>query len=254
MNAEQVKGFLQRIGIAEELPVCTETLEKLIKGSLTHIPFENLDAIEKGIAPSLEPEDLYQKIVEEERGGWCFELNKLLLEVMKEMGFTCYPIAVRIVWMRPALTAATHRASIVELDNKLYYVDIGYGGPGPKGLVVLEEGVQEIGGVKFKVVHLEDAIWQIEREYEDGFSRMLYFELKEAVEIDFNLPNFYCAKNENVIFSSRIVCNLMTEDGNIGLNDRVLTIKQGDEVRTEEYQSKEEVLAALKKYFGIVVR
>lgn len=254
MNTEQVKGFLQRIGLEEELPVNAVTLEKLIKSSLIHIPFENLDAIEKNIAPSLEIEDIYQKVVEEQRGGWCFELNKLLLEVLKGMGYACYPIAVRIVWMRPALTAATHRATIVELDQKLYYVDIGYGGPGPKGLVALEEGIQEIGGVKFRVATLGNNIWQIEREYEDDFSRMLYFELKEAVEIDFNLPNFYCAKNENVIFSSRIVCNLMTEDGNIGLNDRVLTIKKGNETVTKEFQTKEEVFAGLKEYFGLVVK
>lgn len=251
MNAKQIKKYLERIGITEDAQISEEWLQKMIFQNLTHVPFENLDTIEKGIAPSLEDEDIYRKVVEERRGGWCFELNKVFMRLLQSIGYEAYPVAVRIIWMRPALTAPTHRATIVTMGDQFYYVDIGYGGPGPKGLVVLKEGVQVIGGVKFNVVNLHGNVWQIEREYEDVFSPMLHFELKEIPEIDFNLPNFYCAKNENVIFSGRIVCNLMTEDGNIGFNDKVLTIKKGDEVTTTEYQTKDEILSVLKQYFGL---
>jgi arylamine N-acetyltransferase len=49
------------------------------------VPFENLD-IHLGQPISLEPSDLFQKVVSGERGGYCFELNGLLVLVLEDVG------------------------------------------------------------------------------------------------------------------------------------------------------------------------
>ncbi len=38
------------------------------------VPFENLD-VQRGTVVSLEPEQVYTKIVERHRGGYCYEVN-----------------------------------------------------------------------------------------------------------------------------------------------------------------------------------
>jgi len=53
---------------------------------VTNIPYENLDIIH-GIPLSLEPEVLFEKIVEKRRGGYCFELNGLYGWLLSELGF-----------------------------------------------------------------------------------------------------------------------------------------------------------------------
>ena len=39
------------------------------------------------------PEDLFRKVVEQKRGGYCFELNKLFFLLLKELGFDCRSVA-----------------------------------------------------------------------------------------------------------------------------------------------------------------
>lgn len=251
MDAIKVRKYLERIGITEEVGVSEEELNRLILANLTHVPFENLDTIEKGIAPSLDSDDIYKKIVEEHRGGWCFEQNKIFMQMLQGIGYVCYPIPVRICWLRPFPTAATHRATIVLIGDKKYLADVGYGGPGPKGLVTLEEGIQNVGGEEFRITSPKAKVWQVEKRNEGKFSLMLYFEETEGWEIDFELPNFYCAKNEKVIFSQRLVCNILTPNGSIGLNGNILTITEGEERTQKLLKSREDLLTGLKENFGL---
>lgn len=251
MNKEQVKAYLERIGM-EKLPELTEKgLDELIWGSLTHIPFENADVNLKHIVPSLEESDLFEKIIERKRGGYCFETNKLFLEFLKAAGFHAWPVAVRIVWMRKELPAATHRGSIVKIGTSLYYADIGYGGPGPKGVVELKEGIIEVRGSKFCIDTPAEGKWLIKREYEDSFSPMLLFEEREAEEVDYQLMNFYCARCEKVLFSHTLVCNLLTDKGTLALVGNKFTSIEDGHREEKELQTQEEILACLKHCFGI---
>ena len=81
-----LKKYLERIGIEGELYPDIETLKKLQKQHLINIPFENLDIIENKEL-KLDRYSLFTKIVEEKRGGICYELNGLFLMLLKEIGY-----------------------------------------------------------------------------------------------------------------------------------------------------------------------
>ena len=69
-------AYLERIGLRDEpMPLNAETLHKLMYAHLTHVPFENLDVLEKHMTPDLGIEALFDKIVVRRRGGYCFELG-----------------------------------------------------------------------------------------------------------------------------------------------------------------------------------
>ena len=57
-------------------------------------PTENLDIMNR-IALSLDPQDLYQKIVMRRRGGYCFELNALFGWLLRELGYTATDLVAR---------------------------------------------------------------------------------------------------------------------------------------------------------------
>lgn len=251
INEEQVKKYLERIGL-DHTPALTEAgLDELIWANLTHIPFENVQSALKHEVPSLEESDIYTKIVENHNGGYCFELNKLFLSLLKTVGFHAWTVAVRIVWQKPAFPPALHRASIIKIDDRLFLADVGYGGPGPKGVIELKDGIVQIRGSRFRVSIPEEGKWLIEREYQDDFSPMLLFEEREADETDYILMNFYCARCDKVIFSHTLVCSILTEDGSISLTDHKLTIKKGPDVIDTILDSDESLNYAIKTYFQL---
>lgn len=76
-----ITSFLKRVGI-QSLPNSPfERLQALHRAMTMTVPFENL-AILDGKEISLQSEDVFAKVVEQERGGYCFELNSLLAGVL----------------------------------------------------------------------------------------------------------------------------------------------------------------------------
>ena len=87
LNQDQIDRYLARIGLAGPLSPSAENLAAIQWAHLHTVPFENLDIVSLGRTLSLAIEDLYQKIVIEHRGGYCFELNGLLAVLLESLGF-----------------------------------------------------------------------------------------------------------------------------------------------------------------------
>ena len=96
MTNEQLENYLKRIGYQGSRELTAKTLDRLIWAHITSVPFENITVFDYDQVPSLDPEDLYEKIVEQHRGGYCFELNTALHGLLLAMGFDAYPVVVRI--------------------------------------------------------------------------------------------------------------------------------------------------------------
>src|SRR5690625_3462112 len=93
---------------------------------MKHVPFENLDVIRK-VPIYLNLEQIYKKIVDNNRGGYCYELNGLFHWLLTNLGYNARLIAATV--MRPDgqfAKANTHVAIVVSLDQ-YYLVDVGFG-------------------------------------------------------------------------------------------------------------------------------
>ncbi|MDO4523365.1 MAG: arylamine N-acetyltransferase, partial [Eubacteriales bacterium] len=194
------------------------------------------------------------------RGGCCFELNGLFYELLKGLGFSVRAVAARVVWQKNVTPPVLHRAAIVQLEGKEYYCDIGYGGPGPKGLLELAQREQTVRGDRFTVEKNQQGWYVISRYHEGRFCPLLCVDDREAEEADFLLMNFYCAKSEKVLFTQKRIVNLCTEDGSAALTDDTLTIRKHKmdadgcaqtEVRQIICSNAEERSCILRTYFGL---
>ena len=136
-----VETYLNRICAEPPKELTPQSLMELTRAHLEHVPFEVLEMTEAHTEPSLEPEGLYQKIVACRRGGYCFELNKLFYLLLKELGFTCHPVGVRVLMGRPEPRAISHRGIVVAFGREKWYCDVGFGGRGPKGILCLESTI-----------------------------------------------------------------------------------------------------------------
>ena len=255
MNPIERDEYLKRIGYTEEIRTDKECLEKLMESQLRSVPFENLEPFEEGRVPSLDTQDLYTKIVLHKRGGYCFELNKLFYELIKTLGFRVYPLGVRIPWNKSKLPPMLHRATLVTFEDGIYYCDIGYGGPGPKHLVKLEDGVHKEKDGQFRITmkpqDTNDEVL-IERMKEGNYLPILRFSLHPALEEDFDLMNFYCAKSPDVLFTQKRVVSISTAEGSYALTGDVLTIQKADgTIESHTCKSEEVAEEWLQTYFGI---
>ena len=107
LTQEQMRQYLQRIDYHGSLEQEISILSALQWSHLTHIPYENLNIL-AGIPLSLKPQDLFDKIVVDRRGGYCFELQGLFKELLETLGFSVVQYAARFLDEGTAIQMRRH--------------------------------------------------------------------------------------------------------------------------------------------------
>jgi N-hydroxyarylamine O-acetyltransferase len=111
-------AYLQRIGASR-----SSSLAELQERHLLSVPFENLDThMDTRIV--LEIPWLYDKIVERERGGFCYELNGLFAELLRDLGHSVELLAARVFNGEKFGPPFDHLALLVDSE---WLVDVGFG-------------------------------------------------------------------------------------------------------------------------------
>ncbi|MBO0747306.1 MAG: arylamine N-acetyltransferase, partial [Acidimicrobiaceae bacterium] len=184
MNLE---GYFRRIHVTAPVG-----LSEIHRAHVTSIPFENLDSY-RGVRVSLELEDLERKLVEERRGGYCFEHNLLFAAALEQLGATVEPMLARVVWGAPpgAERPLTHQLLRVTLDGRIWHADVGFGNgtllePIPFG----PGGPYEQSGWTFRVT--EDGDELLLQTLAAGAWRDVYRFLPRPVKrVDLELSNWF---------------------------------------------------------------
>src|SRR5712672_3146723 len=122
-------SYFARIGYTGPRNPTLEVLNSIAEAHIQSIPFENLDVLLRR-SISLEPAAIFQKLVLDRRGGYCFEQNGLLLEILSTMGFQVAPLSARVRWQRPRdfTPPRTHVFLCAAINGESWLVDVGVGG------------------------------------------------------------------------------------------------------------------------------
>ena len=239
-------------------------LNRIAGAHVRSIPFENLDVLlGKGI--SLAPEDVERKLVHAGRGGYCFEQNGLMLNVLTALGYDVTPMSarVRIGQAREVTPARTHLFLRVELEGRSRLVDVGVGSMSLTSSIelVLDEP-QETPHETRRIVATGD--WDgLERRspnarlyhqvrYGDTWEDVCDFTLEEMHPIDRELGNWYTSAHPQSHFGSRLVVARATETGRVNLLNWELKRRDPNgEATTRTLESEEERLAVLRDEFDL---
>jgi N-hydroxyarylamine O-acetyltransferase len=218
------------------------------------VPFENLNIpCRKPI--SLRSSDLFQKIVTEKRGGYCYELNSLFSYLLTDIGFTCRMISASVyttdkLW-GPAFD---HLSLIVHCDGKDWLVDAGFGDLFVKPLELTVDTIQTDGRNFFKIGYEKEQDLYCVLMSGNGTSS---FENKYkfstiARSIDqFMEMNRHKQVHPDSYFVKNVICTLPTPSGRVTVfNDRLIITKHS--VKTEQKIVNSRVLEEiLKRYYNI---
>lgn len=160
----ETTAYLERLGIPQGPAPTLEAAGRLQRAHVQTVPFETLDIVGHPFNADANPPAgvtldlpaLYEKVVERERGGFCFELNGLFTWLLRELGYDAERVAARMVGDdgtgRPP---ANHHTIAVEFDRR-YLLDVGTGAPQLRCPLPIDgEVVVDDVGVAWRVVESE---------------------------------------------------------------------------------------------------
>lgn len=251
-----LESYLKRIDINHSINVNEKSLFEIQTQQLKSLTFENIDCLmDKDIL--LDSQSLQKKLVEEGRGGYCFELNQLLLEALQTAGFKVRPILSRVMYRGTGINPRTHVFLIATLNNKKYIVDAGFGGPGlftPMPFELNRVDQQANGNFKIEVDQefgfilkketLEKGIWQ----------NVFAFNEDQVYPADLEMSNFYTSKVPSSHFRHNLIAALFTEHGRYTLlNRKFSTLSNNGQAETREIESETELQNVLTTKFNLKV-
>lgn len=239
-----VGAYLKRIGVEDEnLPANVETLRRLQKQHLLHVPFENLDIHWKRTIV-LEPRRFFEKVVGSGRGGFCYELNGLFNELLRELGYETRLVSARVAIGEGKFGPEyDHAAIIATIDGEEWLVDVGFGAftIGPLKMALGEEQVDEAG--TFVINEHEDGYLMVSKDGEPSY--IFKPQARDLSEFA-GMCDFHQTSPESHFTRGRL-CSLLTDTGRKTLQENRLFVTRGDEKTEAEVDFDE----TLMKEFGI---
>ena len=175
-----VNAYLARIDYSGPIRQNLVTLTALHRAHLRAIPYENLD-VQLGFAVRMEPAAIFEKIVTNRRGGWCYEMNGLFGWALAEIGFDVTRSAGAV--MREARgneVAGNHLVLKVELDEGVFLADVGFG-DGPLDPIRVVEGPFTSNGFDFALSRQPEGWWRL-HNHPGGGAPSFDFDMSAADE------------------------------------------------------------------------
>ncbi|CAL8404264.1 unnamed protein product [Boreogadus saida] len=129
MDKMNLDEFFKRIGFSGPFEKPDQaTLNAIHKRIVMTVPFENL-SIHCGEKIAMDHEAIFNKIVREQRGGWCMEGNYLLARVLRELGYDSVMLGARVIFGHANDPSApeSHLINMVTIDGRRYIADVSFG-------------------------------------------------------------------------------------------------------------------------------
>lgn len=242
--------FLKRINYPGKVTVSIDSLKALHKAQIKSIPFENFDiCLRREI--KLDSVSIFNKLVNHRRGGYCFELNGLLLMALQYFGFDTRALLGR-VHISGTPTGRGHQISLVTLENQHWIVDVGFGSDSPQEplpLILDTEFTIEGKCMRFIKDDLFGVMFQTKKA--NIWCNLYSFDLNHVCKGDIKHGNHFTSTNPDSVFVFARVAALPIEKGLITLFNYTLKKIIGDDVVISELEPGQAYIDALRDDFGI---
>jgi N-hydroxyarylamine O-acetyltransferase len=230
MKAENfvLQKYFDRIDFKGYAKTDIATITGMMRCQLFSVPFENLD-VQAGKIVSLVPEEIVDKIIGRNRGGYCFEVNGLFAMALEALGIPYQFVAARPM-MYPVRKPKTHMAIVVKADGEEWLCDLGFGSYGiraPMRLNLLEAEIRQDFDT-FMLSKVNDREYLLRALVDGEWADQFAFDLSPQEWIDFAPANYLSSTHPDAIFVQKLVVVLHNPKGRESLSGDILkTITEG---------------------------
>ena len=247
-----LEHYLRRIGFAGQALPTLSCVRQMMHCQLLRIPFENLD-IQAGKIVSLNPDDIAEKILYRQRGGYCFEVNGLFAMALEALQVPYFYIAARPMTHHNVKKPKTHMAVVAQIDGEQWLCDCGFGGYGlrePICIGQLETAVEQ-DGEQFMLSRLNEQEIVLKSNVQGGWEAQYAFDLARHDWVDFEPANYYNSTHHDSLFVRKLLVVLYTQNGRKILFGNTLKIMENGRQEKQQLtqQNRQELLL---REFGLV--
>ena len=268
---DQLDHYLARIGLAAPAAPDAAGLLQVQAAHRQAIPFENLD-VRLGRVIHSDSAQVFAKLVRARRGGFCFEHNRLLADMLAALGFDCRLLLARVLLGDPpAVPPRTHCLVLVKLDGADWIADAGFGAAYAPPMPLADGALAQSGdGAQHRLRRIGaegdvPGAWLLERlgpkDAGDGrarsdhaFEAQYAFDLAQVADADMALGCHWAATHAASRFTNVTVASRCLPDGFASLVDRELSIwSAGGERSKRSVADAAEYRALLADLFGLAL-
>jgi len=243
--------YLQRIGYDGPLTPDAATLTGLHRSHLLAVPFENLD-IHWGNPILLDLDRIYDKVVGQGRGGFCYELNGLFGALLRELGFSVEMVSARVHKDGDSYGPEfDHMALLVEVDHEMWLADVGFGKFVLEPLRFVADSIQEDPHGTFRLHQPAPGIWQIDQLAAGEVQPQYQFAPLPRQLAEFADMCRYHQTDPGSHFTRKMVISKPTPTGRVTLSSTELKWTGPDREAVTPIGSTAEFEAQLAEHFGI---
>jgi N-hydroxyarylamine O-acetyltransferase len=246
-----IDHYLKRIGLDRPLKPNLESLRALHRAHLMAISYENLD-VQLGRPITIEIPAIYKKIVENGRGGWCYEMNGIFGWALKQLDFRVTRATGSVMReMGGDASNANHLVLRVEMDEGLYLADVGFG-DGPIEPIRIAPGKFTAHGFVFDLNQVDENWWRL-RNHPAGGAPSFDFNLAPADEALLAAQCHRLQTSPESVFVQNAVCQRFTPEGLVIMRGRVLRTVTPRAVSERVLENADEFGSVVGETFGLNV-
>lgn len=214
--------YLDALGLQRREPTL-QFLGEITRAHVAAYAFSSLGP-RLGDELPLDPEALFDRIVTRGRGGYCFEHNGLLFEVLGQLGYDVTIRLARVIHNTDALPGLTHRITHVRIDGVMYIADVGFGASGPPLPVPMPAPGDDPAvwpqGRTYRVIERNPGEFHLQN-LQHGEPYSLYrFDLGVYGPADCELGHFYSHQHPAATFVNHLVASRILPDEVRSLRNR----------------------------------
>lgn len=247
---DQLRQYFDRIGLPPDARLLSvaalspdeqlQHLRRLCKSHIVRVPFENLILhYSWHRIINLAPAHLFDKIMSG-RGGYCVENNSFFHHALLSLGFDCYMAGARIYDREAARFGGfAHCLVMINIGDRRYAMDVGFGGNGPiEPLELDEEPKEHLSPARVRFRHdvlphslkKGERVWIYEHRITESASWVPQYSFVdlEFFPEDISSISWSPSHSPRSLFTKKVICVRFTTDEEVIHDNSQQTLRRCD--------------------------
>ena len=248
-----IEAYLKRINYSGSLEPAAETLRALQVAHLLAVPFENL-SIHAGEPIVLNEDSLFDKIVGNRRGGFCYEANGLFAGLLRALGFDVTMLSAGVAKKDGGFGPDFDHMTLMIALTEHWLVDVGFGDSFMEPLLLDARDEQVQGTRAFRIVEDNTHLILQRRDQGGDWQPQYRFTLQPHTFADYEQMCHFHQTSPESHFTKAPLCSLATADGRVTLSGLRLITTSAQQRDEHPLENRDDFDHILRNRFGIVMK
>ncbi|WP_044872626.1 arylamine N-acetyltransferase [Pseudomonas sp. LFM046] len=253
LTPQQTEAYLRHLDTPAPQQPDLASLDRLIAAHQRRVAFENVDVL-LNRPIHIDADAVFNKVVERQRGGYCYELNNLFARLLLALGFQVELLGGRVRWGLPLdapQTMLSHLMLRVLLPEGPHLADVGFGSATPWRGVPLDGPVP--ADLPYRLRPQEDGSGEVQLESfraETGWVACYRFGQEVNAWVDCIPRNWYTSTHPNSVFRQMLMAARSEGEWRLTLANGTLNKRHRDgRVENRTIEDAGELVRVLKNDF-----